>query len=148
MIKLGNSTDTANSKNDYQAEPFKTSSASAKFSREKGASAYRWLFISGSLLALGILIALIVAVSINKVEVITQWQNLASPWLSIWRLFLFLALIGGWRYWSELYTQWANLDENQLSQMLSYRWRIALWLLIMEAIFSQHLLTELFVRWP
>lgn len=147
MIKLGNSTDTANSKRDYQAEPFETSSASAKFSREKGASVYRWLFISGSLLVLGILIALIVTVSINKVEVITQWQVVTSPWLTIWRLFLFLALIGGWRYWSELYTQWANLNESQLFQMLSYRWRIALWLLIMEAIFSQHLLTELFVSW-
>ncbi len=146
MIKLGNSTDKANSNSDYQAEPFKTSLASAEFSREKGASAYRWLFISSSLLALGILITLVIAISINNVEVISQWQQITSPWLSIWRLFVFIALIGGWRYWSELYTQWAKLNESQLSQMLSYRWRIALWLLIMEAIFSQHLLTELFVR--
>jgi hypothetical protein len=148
MIKIGNRTDKANSNNNYQAEPFKTSSVAAEFSRKKGVSTYRWLFISCSLLALGILIALIVVVSFNNVEVIPQWQNLTSPWLSIWRLFLFLALIGGWRYWSELYTQWASLNESQLSQMLSYRWRIALWLLIMEAIFSQHLLTELFVKWP
>ena len=148
MIQLDNSADKANSNSDYQAEPFKTSSASEKYSRKKGASVYRWLFISCSLLALGILIALIVSVSINNTGVIERWQNLTSPWLSIWRLFLFLVLIGGWRYWSEFYTQWANLNESQLSQMLSYRWRIALWLLIMEAIFSQHLLTELFVRWP
>ena len=147
MIKPNNSTSKSNSNSNYQAKP-ETSSASAEFSREKGAGAYRWLFISCSLLALGILITLLIVVSINNVEVIPQWQNLTSPWLLIWRLFLFLALIGGWRYWSELYTQWANLDESQLSQMLSYRWRIALWLLIMEAIFSQHLLTELFVRWP
>ncbi len=148
MIKLANSTDKANSSSDYQAEPFKTSSVAAEFSRKKGVRAYQWLFISGSLLALGILIALVIAISINNVEVISQWQQITSPWLSIWRLFLFLILMGGWRYWSELYAQWANLDESQLSQMLSYRWRIALWLLIMEAIFSQHLLTELFVRWP
>ncbi len=145
MIKIGNSTDTANSNSDYQAESFKTSSVAAEFSRKNGVSAYRWLFISCSLLALGILITLVVAVSINNVEVIAQWEVVTRPWLSIWRLFLFLVLIGGWRYWSELYTQWANLDKSQLSQMLSYRRRIALWLLIMEAIFSQHLLTELFV---
>ncbi len=101
MIKLWNSTDKANSNSDYQSEPFKISSA-AEFSSEKGASVYRWLFISCSLFALCILIALVVAVSINNVEVITQWQVVTSPWLTIWRLFLFLSLIGGWRYWSEI----------------------------------------------
>ncbi len=129
---------------DYKPESFEGYGVDKSDQQKKGRRVYQWLLRISASLALLVIIALVVAVTFDRVDLIQQWSYSAKPWLSSWRLFCFVLIIGGWRHWSSWYAQWTGLDDNQLDRMLDYRWRVALWLMVMEAIFSQNILTELF----
>ncbi len=129
---------------DYKPEPFEGYRVDKSGQQKKGRRVYRWLLRISAALALLVICALVIAVTFDRVDLIQQWSYSAKTWLSSWRLLCFVLIIGGWRYGSSWYAQWTGLDDNQLDRMLDYRWRVALWLLVMEAIFSQNILTELF----
>lgn len=58
---------------------------------------------------------------------------------TVWRLSLFLLLIGAWPALSAGYADWAGLTAEQNASLKAYRWRMAGWLLVMEALFCQTL---------
>jgi hypothetical protein len=60
----------------------------------------------------------------------------------LWRLLLVLLLIGGWPYLVSFYAERAGLTADQRSSLQAYRWRLALWLLALELIACQALLTH------
>lgn len=78
-------------------------------------------------------------------QFVSDWDSLASALeaskfgLTLWRLSLFLLLIGGWPVFTDMYTDWVGLTAEQTVSLKAYRWRMALWLLVMEALFCQTL---------
>jgi len=93
-------------------------------------------------LAVLIMIGLVISYAYTNLESVDKFITTTKPWLLFWRMLLFLALIAGWPQWSSMYVQWAGMNKAQLDSMLEYRWRIALWLLIMEVVLSQGVLSE------
>jgi len=93
-------------------------------------------------LAVLIIIGLVISLSYTNLESVDTFITTTKPWLLFWRMLLFLALIAGWPQWSVMYAKWAGMNKLQLDRMLGCRWRIALWLLIMEAVLSQGILSE------
>lgn len=93
-----------------------------------------------AIFALAIAVGLMVAGFYYPIETIQQAIASAKGPLAVWRIGLFVAIIGGWPRWSVLYAAWAGLSGEQLGLMLSYRWRMALWLLVMEAVLSHRVL--------
>lgn len=54
-----------------------------------------------------------------------------------WRIALFIAVIGGWQTWTASYARWAGLNAGQRELLRTYRWRMALWLIVLEASWVQ-----------
>ncbi|MBD9357328.1 hypothetical protein [Methylomonas albis] len=78
-------------------------------------------------------------------QTFSGWDGLASVMqagkfgLTLWRLSLFLLLIGGWPVFTNQYADWVGLTAEQTASLKAYRWRMAVWLLVMEALFCQTL---------
>ena len=118
-------------------------SLSAKeVTQEKGAKVFRWSLIIFAGLTLTVIVGLMISVAYYDIEAIDQFMAAARPWLSVWRLLLFVIVIGGWRVWTAVYAKWVGLTDVQWGRMLDYRWRMALWLLVTEAVFTQGVLIE------
>ena len=107
-----------------------------------GIKIFKTLVIMTCMFALIIIIGLAVSLNYSNVEKIDQLMLLSRPWLGVWRLLLFLIVFGFWPKWSVLYAGWASMNTEQLELMLAYRWRMALWVLVMEAVFSQKILSH------
>ncbi len=107
---------------------------------QKGKRLFRWFLITTALFALLTLVGLIISYSATDIESVDQRLHAARPWLAAWRFLLFVILIGGWRVGSKMYARWTQMDAEQVQKLLNYRWRMALWLLVMEAILSQDVL--------
>lgn len=93
-------------------------------------------------LAFLIIIGLVISYAYTNLESVDRLMITAKPWLLLWRMVVFLVLIAGWPQWSAMYAQWAGMNKAQLDRMLGCRWRIALWLLVMESVLSQGILSE------
>lgn len=128
--------------NSTLSPPHKTSNADSVFSQQQGAKVFIRSLKSTMALAVLIIIGLVVSYAYTNLESIDKLIKTAKPWLLSWRVLAFLVLIAGWQQWSNMYAQWAGMNKAQLGRMLAYRWRIALWLLVMEAVLSQGVLTE------
>ncbi len=113
-----------------------------KTSQQQGAKVFTVLLKLTMTLAVLIIIGLMISYAYTNLESIDKLITTAKPWLLSWRVLAFLVLITGWQQWSNMYAQWAGMNKAQLDSMLAYRWRIALWLLIMEAVLSQGVLSE------
>ncbi|MBU2571126.1 MAG: hypothetical protein KJ725_14080 [Gammaproteobacteria bacterium] len=93
-----------------------------------------------AIFSLAIAAGLIVASHYYPIETIQQAVESAEWPLAVWRIGLFLLIIVGWPRWSVLYAAWAGLSGEQWAFLLNYRWRMALWLLVMEAVLSHRVL--------
>ena len=107
-----------------------------------GIKIFKTLVIMTCMFALIIIIGLAVSLNYSNVEKIDQLMLLSRPWLGVWRLLLFLIVFGFWPKWSVFYASWTSMNTEQLELMLAYRWRMALWVLVMEAVFSQKILSH------
>lgn len=128
--------------NPNQSQPHKTSRADIVFSQQQGAKVFISSLKFTMVLAVLIIIGLVVSYAYSNLESIDRVITRTEPWLLTWRVLVFFVLIAGWPKWSVMYAQWADMNKDQLDRMLRCRWRIALWLLIMEAILVQGILTE------
>lgn len=108
----------------------------------RGKKVFRWSLIVTGILAALIAIGLAVSVSYSNIETIDRFMLDSKPWLGYWRLLLFAAVFGGWNRWSAMYAVWVSMSAEQLDLMIGYRWRMAAWVLVMEAVFSQHVLID------
>lgn len=108
----------------------------------KGEQAFRFLLWAS---AIGALLVIILVVSVTYLygfDTWLAWRKAAQPYLGVWRLFLFTVFIGGWKTWVRKYAQWAELTDFQTQFYLQYRWRMALWLLVIEALLVQNVLSD------
>lgn len=102
------------------------------------------LFVQAVLLVtLGITGAILgLAPAYSSLRGLNQLIHNARDWLLLWRLTLLMLLIGGWPYLVSVYAERAGLTADQRSSLQAYRWRLALWLLALELIACQALLTH------
>lgn len=67
-----------------------------------------------------------------------------KPYLALWRVFLFLVLIGGWNHWVKPIAGWSRMNDDWIQYARSQRWRFAAWLILIELILVQGLLRAFF----
>lgn len=113
-----------------------------QLARKRGRQAFTGSLWVTAILSLAIAIGLMVASHYYPIDTIKRAVESAEWPLAVWRIGLFLAIIGGWPRWSVLYAAWAGLSAEQWALMLSYRWRMALWLLVMEAVLSHGVVVQ------
>jgi hypothetical protein len=114
----------------------------AAMARKRGRQVFTGSVLVTAGCSLVIAIGLIVASSYYPIETIERAVESAELPLAVWRIGLFVAIIGGWPRGSVLYAAWAGLSNEQLTFMLNYRWRMALWLLLMEAVLSHGVVVD------
>lgn len=114
----------------------------AELTRKRGRQVFTWSVLITAGGAVLIAVGLIVASNYVPIGTIVRTVESAEWPLTVWRIGLFLAIIGGWPRWSALYASWAGLNARQRAFMLNYRWRMALWLLVMEAVLSHGVVVE------
>ncbi len=110
--------------------------------RQRGKKALKIALILFVVFALIIAIAIATTAAFHGMETVEQFVANSKPWLGCWRLLLFAVVFGGWRHWSTLYARWALMSDSQLQLMIASRWRMAAWVLVIEAIFTQHVLSD------
>jgi hypothetical protein len=71
----------------------------------------------------------------------------AQLYLALWRVFLFLVLIGAWRHWVELMAGWTGMSDDRVRYARSQRWRVAAWLTLIELILIDGLPKAFFDAW-
>lgn len=118
------------------------SNAQKAMAGRRGFQVYVWSLAVTTGLAFAILATLIGVSCYVPIATIVDMIEAAAPWLTFWRIGLFLLVIGGWPHWSTLYAAWAGMDGKQLKCMMDYRWRMALWLLIMELVLSHGVIVQ------
>ncbi|MCH9662087.1 MAG: hypothetical protein K0U66_00330 [Gammaproteobacteria bacterium] len=69
--------------------------------------------------------------------------QIAEPWLLIWRLLVFVILIGGWPHWINHGVQKGWIPIDQRTELIGYRWLLAIWLLLLESLLNQGLLVSI-----
>ena len=77
-------------------------------------------------------------------EVLVQKISSAKTIFALWRLFVFMTIVGAWDYWIEQLSNWIQLSDAKKMFYLNYRWRFALWLLLIEALLIQDVLADFF----
>ena len=77
-------------------------------------------------------------------EVLVQKISSAKTIFALWRLFVFMTIVGAWDYWIEQLSNWMQLSDAKKMFYLNYRWQFALWLLVIEALLIQDVLADFF----
>lgn len=85
---------------------------------------------------------LIVAQFVSSLEGLASVMEASQFGFALWRLSLFLLLIGAWPTFTVGYANRVGLSADQTASLKTYRWRMAVWLLVMEALFCQTLWLE------
>ena len=60
-----------------------------------------------------------------------------SPWLLLLRIAIYSGIVGGWPCWTAAAAKPHGWNPAQMAFMKSLRWRVAVWLLLYEAVFAQ-----------
>ena len=63
----------------------------------------------------------------------------AQPGFALWRTTLFLLLIGGWPWWVDQVTRYRDWSTAHRAFVLTQRWRVAAWLLVIELVLIQRM---------
>ncbi|MCK5662324.1 MAG: hypothetical protein KAI17_02510 [Thiotrichaceae bacterium] len=77
-------------------------------------------------------------------EVLVQKISSAKTIFALWRMFVFIVFVGAWDYWIERLSNWMQLSDAKKTFYLNYRWRFALWLLVIETLLIQDVLADFF----
>lgn len=110
----------------------------------KGDWIYRYsirLFLIGTLL---VAVCVFAWTWVWGIESMKRGIEAMKPWLAIWRFLLFVGVIGGWRLWASWLAHWAYLDESRYQSILDQRWRVALWLVVIEMVLVQGVSAQFF----
>ena len=76
----------------------------------------------------------------RKPHAISSIHNLivsTKPWLMFWRAGLLLALVMFWSTWAQLLARRFNMNTNQTEALLTARWKVAAWLIVIELVIVQ-----------
>lgn len=114
--------------------------------RSKGERAFRFCLMLFGIGVLASAFLVTVWTGHSGPEAVPQGLQAAKPWLAAWRLILFAIVIGGWRHWIDRLADWAGLNERQRRDVLARRWRVASWLLVIEALLVHGVAAEFFAH--
>ena len=73
----------------------------------------------------------------QSMETIGSRLQSAAPWLTVWRIAAIVALIAAW----PRIVPWMTADLAVREALLAARWRVAVWLAILELVLGQGLVT-------
>ncbi len=99
-----------------------------------------WITLVG-LSAIAVIMGLVV--SLYGVAVLNTGVHQLQPVFLGWRCLVFMVLIGGWPVWLTTASNRGWIDASRQSELASYRWYFALWLILLELFFNQGLLSQL-----
>jgi len=108
---------------------------------------YLFTMISGCLFSLAILLLpllLMEFISIDELEDVKRSYDAVSIYLLAFRVFLVASVIAAWPVLIRLFASYFNWDEVRLIYILSLRWRIALWAVLLELMVGQNILNKAF----
>jgi hypothetical protein len=111
---------------------------------EKARLIYKWslrITAAGSLL---VLVGLFICAWYFSLDDIQTALIRVKPKLAAWRIVLFIIIVGGWPSWCISYRRWADLSDWQYHQMLKWRWRVGVWLILFEAVFTHNVIGKFF----
>jgi hypothetical protein len=108
--------------------------------RDKVKQAFRLIMLVFVVCTLFVTVFVCLITYFYGVDAMAAGHQAAKPYLVLWRLFIFMVIIGGWNRWMKWLAQWADLTPQQHQFNLQYRWRFALWLIVFEALLVQNIL--------
>ncbi len=110
---------------------------------DKGKKAFRLIMLAFAICTLLVTVLVCLITFFYGFDPMVSGHKDAKPYLALWRLFIFIVIIGGWHTWMEWFAQWADLTPQQHQFYRQYRWRFALWLIVIEALLVQNILADL-----
>ncbi len=110
---------------------------------DKGKKAFRLIMLAFAICTLLVTVLVCLITFFYGFDPMVSGHETAKPYLALWRLFIFIVIIGGWHTWMKLLAQWADLTPQQHQFNRQYRWRFALWLIVIEALLVQNILADL-----
>lgn len=72
------------------------------------------------------------------VTVLGQWNEMARPYLMVWRFALFAVIFGAWPYWIRKLAQRRGWETSVAVHWLNQRWRLAAWAIAIELVLVQN----------
>jgi hypothetical protein len=105
----------------------------------RGSKAFRSIVYAFVMLSVFVAAGVVLWTSQTGNSSVNRSIEAAQPYLALWRVFLFLVLIGAWRHWVELLGRWAGMNDDRIRYARSQRWRVAAWLILIELILIQGL---------
>jgi len=104
---------------------------------------WRWLAVTlaaSGLLVAGIALGLIAWAEREGLEVVQAQLEQAAPWLLVWRITLFGVLIIYWKELAGWISRKCALDEASRVALVQWRWRAAVWILLLDLVLAEDLI--------
>ena len=79
------------------------------------------------------------ALSVAGIEALREVQVRLRPWLQLGRITIWIAVIASWPRLVPWLADRLGLPAALRTELLDYRWRLALWMLLLEAVVGQNL---------
>lgn len=117
--------------------------STSQTNENKGKQAFRWMMLVFAVCSLLVTVFVCLITYFYGFDVMVAGHKAAKPYLALWRLFIFIVIIGGWNRWMKWLAQWADLTPQQHQFNVQYRWRFAVWLLVIEVLMVQNILAVL-----
>lgn len=104
---------------------------------------WRWLVVTlaaSGLLVAGIAVGLVTWAEREGLEVVQAQLEQAAPWLLVWRITLFAILIIYWKELAGWISRKCALDEASSMALIQWRWRAAVWILLVDLVLAEDLI--------
>jgi hypothetical protein len=104
---------------------------------------WQWLavtLIASGLLVAGIAVGLVTWAEKEGLEIIQARLAQAAPWLLVWRIAVFAILIVYWRELAGWVSRRCSLDEASCAALVQWRWRAAVWILLLDLVLAEDLI--------
>ena len=116
--------------------------------RNGGALRRRW-FLLLTLLAFALMLVtggiLWHSVETSSVAVMQARVDALKPMFTGFRLFLITLVAAAWPFVTSTLNRFGQIDDVQASILLALRWRIVIWLVVIELVLGQNLIGQIFL---
>ena len=104
---------------------------------------WRWLAVAlaaSSLRVAGIALGLVTWAEREGLEVVQAQLEQAAPWFLVWRITLFAILIIYWKEFAGWVSRKCAVDEASYAALIQWRWRAAVWVLLLDLVLAEDLI--------